>query len=113
MTAGQKALADGFAVSLAVHGQTYVRTSDGASVLATSSRLTAETPHMPQGEDRAFAIIVADAELSPPLPASAVMPASRIKKGDELTKGSKHYRVIRADFQEGSAMWNIMLSPTF
>ena len=113
MTPGQQALADGFAANLATHGQTWTRTSDSAAIQGVASKLNTENPHLVQGQDRDFGVIVADASLSPPLTAAQVMPSSRLKKGDELTKGTKKFRVTRADYQEASAMWLVILSPTF
>ena len=113
-TPGQQALADGFAANLAIHGQTWTRTSDSKTVQGVATTIKDETPHLAQGgQDREMAIIVADASLSPPLTAPQVMPSPRLKKGDELTKGTRNYRVVRADFEESNAMWLVVLSPTF
>jgi hypothetical protein len=113
MTPGQQAFADGFAANLATHGQTWVRTSDAASIQGVPSSLRPESVRLPQGQDRDFAVIVADAALVGPLTAAQVMPAARVKKGDELTKGSRKYRVTSADLQESNLMWLVVLSPTF
>ncbi len=113
MTPGQQALADGFAINLGVHGQTWTRTSDSAAIIGVPTRLSLENPHLEQSQDRNQIIRVADASLSPPLTAAQVMPSTRIKKGDELTKSSKKYRVVRADFNDSNALWYVQLSPTF
>ena len=113
MTAGQQAIADGFAATLAEHGQTWKRTKDNAAIQGVAGNLKPDNPHMAGAQDRDFLIFVADASLSPPLTAAQVMPATRLAKGDELTKGTKNFRVVRADYEEASALWVVVLSPTF
>jgi hypothetical protein len=113
MTPGQQSLAEGFSDNLAEHGQTWTRTSDGAQIVGIASAVKVEVPAMAAGQDRDFGIVVADPSLSPPLLPSQVMPSARLKKGDELTKGSRNYRVVRSDFQESNAMWMVILSPNF
>lgn len=112
-TPGQQALADGFAELLVNHGQVYVRTSDSAAVSGVPAKLMPTSPNMVQSNDREFAILVAASALSPPVPVSRVMPVAVLKKADELTKGTRFYRVVRADLEEGSAMWRVILSPSF
>lgn len=113
MTPGQTALADGFAENLTTHGQAWARTSDAAVILGVVSKLTEDNPSMVQAQDRNIFLLVADASLSPPLLSSQVMPSVRLKKGDELTKGSRKYRVARADLREESLLWLVVLSPSF
>lgn len=114
MTEGQQAHADGFAANLAVHGKTFVRTSDSAPIKAVAARLKVENPAMVNSQDRPVNVLVADASLvGGGLTAADVMPSARLKKGDELTKGAKKFRVVRADLSEANTLWNIELSPTF
>ena len=113
ITPGQSALADGFAANLATHGQTWTRTADSVTIIGLASKLTDLNPHMVQSQDRDASMLVADASLSPPLLLSQVMPSNRLKKGDELTKGSRKYRVVRSDLQESNLLWLVVLSPTF
>ena len=119
MTAGQAALADGFAVTLAVHGQTWVRASDSASFSGVATKNIKIAPHMAEAQDRNFPILVADSVLSPTIPTAQCMPegTSRLKVGDNLTKnvGSvpKYYTVARADYDEDTGLWTVFLSATF
>jgi hypothetical protein len=113
MTPGQKALADGFAVTIATHGQSWTRTADTVVIVGVASQVVSKEPHMVQSQNQETAIIVADASLSPPIPVAQVMPTQRLKKGDELTKGSRKYRVVSADLQESNGLWLVVLSPTF
>jgi hypothetical protein len=103
MTAGQQAIADGFAVTLAEHGQTWTRTSDGAQFIGVAGNLKPDNPHMAGAQDRDFPAYFAD----------STMPTPRLKKGDELTKDSKNFRVVRADYEEATAQWVVIFSPTF
>ncbi len=113
MTAGQQAIADGFAANLAVHGQTWTRPADGKLIAGVPATLKPTSPHMVNAPDMAFPILVADAAMTPPLLASQVMPTPRLKKGDELTKGGKSYRVTRADYEESTALWVVILTTNF
>jgi|GEM_PF-2950547 hypothetical protein len=113
MTAGQQAIADGFAATLAEHGQAWTRTADGAVIYGVACKLKPDNPHMAGAQDEDFPVFVADRSLSPPLPIAWVMPATRLKKGDELTKNTKNFRVVRADYEEATALWTVVFSPTF
>jgi hypothetical protein len=113
MTPGQQAFADGFAANLATHGQTWTRTSDNAAIQGVPSSLRVAPAALVQAQDKDFAVVVADRALVGPLTSAQVMPVARVKKGDELTKGSRKYRVVSADLQESNLMWLVVLSPTF
>jgi hypothetical protein len=113
MTDGQAALADGFAVTLSVHGQTWTRTSDAASVVGVATKLKPNDPKLAGTNDQNVFILVADQLLSPNVPAAKCMPTTRLRNGDELTKGAKSYRVDRVDFDESSSLWLAILSPFF
>lgn len=119
MTPGQQAIADGFAATLAVHGQTWVRTRDAASFTGSPAKLKKDDAKMQGTQDRDFPVLVADLVLSPTIPAVQCMPAApnRLRVGDELTKSvgtvAKYYRVVRADYSEATGLWLCVFSPSF
>jgi hypothetical protein len=112
MTVGQQAFADGFAATLATHGQTWTRTSDSAAIQAVPGNLKDLTPHLIDGPLIDFPIIIASSALQPVLTAAQVMPTTPLRTGDELTKGGKHYRVTLVDFREASGTYKVTISST-
>lgn len=113
MTPQQQAAADGHADRLLNAGVIWQRTSDAAQISAFAGKLKASDPRMAGASDRDFPIIVADQILAPTIPLAQCMPATRLREGDELTKGSKFYRVKRADFEEATGLWSVIVSPSF
>ena len=113
MTPGQQAFADGFAANLATHGQTWTRTIDSVAVQGVPAAIRPESVKLANSQDKDFAVVIADRSMLGALTVSQVMPASRLKKGDELTKGDRKYRVVSADLRESNLTWLVMLSPTF
>ena len=113
MTPGQQAFADGFAANLSTHGQTWVRTGDNVQVQGIPSAMRMAPTALVNSQNKDFGVIVADRGLLGTLTAAQVMPVARLKKGDELTKDSRKYRVVSSDLQESNLMWLVILSPTF
>ena len=119
MTPGLQALADGFAATLSVHGQTWTRTRDAATFTGAASRLKKDDARMEGTQDRDFPIFIADLVLSPTIPAAQCMPAApnRLKRGDVLSKNvgtvTREYSVVRSDLSEATGLWCVILSPTF
>jgi hypothetical protein len=113
MTPHQQSAADAHADALLNAGAVWQRTSDDAQISAFAGKLKASDPRMSGASDRDFPIIVADQILAPSIPLSQCMPTTRLTEGDELTKSSKYFRVKRADYEEATGLWTVIVSPSF
>jgi hypothetical protein len=103
MTPAKQAILDGFAETLANHGQTWTRTSDSSPVYGVAGTLKRNDPRLKGTQDMVFPILVAPAN----------MPNTRLAQGQELTKDSKYFRVNRVDIDEASGLWEVLVTATF
>lgn len=89
-TPAEEAFAEGFSELADVHGKSW--TFGGSSFAGVASALRSDDPRMEGSADRLFEVVALTDDLPSPAP----------KRGDEITQGSKTYRVTRRPDAEPS-----------